>query len=79
MVRMAVHMEQCSSTLFGMQTHFQSTQTFVAHLCIIILSRGPPVANQWSSTGVAKRGAFDVLGNLRKCAYICPEKFVTGY
>ena len=24
-------------------------------------------------------GAFDVLGNLRKCAYICPEKFVTGY
>ena len=24
-------------------------------------------------------GAFDVLDNLRKCAYICPEKFVTGY
>ena len=24
-------------------------------------------------------GAFDVLGNLRKGAYICPEKFVTVY
>ena len=24
-------------------------------------------------------GAFDVLGNLRKCTYRCPEKFVTGY
>ena len=22
-------------------------------------------------------GAFYLLGNLRKCAYICPEKFVT--
>ena len=32
-----------------------------------------------SCTGVAKRGAFDVLGNLRKGAYICPEKFVTEY
>ena len=24
-------------------------------------------------------GAFDDLGNLRKCAYICPEKFVRDY
>ena len=24
-------------------------------------------------------GAFDVSGNLRKCAYRCPEKFVTDY
>ena len=24
-------------------------------------------------------GAFDVLGNLRKCVYRCPEKFVIDY
>ena len=31
LVRMAVRMDQHFSTLFGMQTHFQSTQTSVVH------------------------------------------------
>ena len=30
-VHMTVHVDQYFSTLFGMQTHFQNTQTSVAH------------------------------------------------
>ena len=31
LVRMAVHMDQYFPTLFGMQTHFQGTQTSMVH------------------------------------------------
>ena len=33
---MAVHMDQNFSTLFGMQTNFQSTQTSVAHPAYVL-------------------------------------------
>ena len=45
LVDMAVHMNQYFSTLFGMQTHFQNTQTSVVHPTYMPWPTGE---NQWS-------------------------------
>ena len=43
LVRMAVHMDQYFSTLFGMQTRFQTAQTSVAHSTYVVW----PINGPW--------------------------------